>query len=271
MGNGRRVLALSMALLGFAAFGCGGGGSGSGGNDDRRDPTVFSGKATEVPEIVAEFRTQLGADNGGNPERGFTGRREINWDGPPDEDASPGFLSPDFFNARTSPLARGARFTTPGDGVQVSADSSNPANAALRFGNINPTYTAEFSIFSEERLFSPIGSNVVDVTFAIPGSPEVPALTNAFGVVFVDVDENDAKIELFAEDDRPLGEYFAPTNDGGLSFIGVRYEAAVVKRVRITYGNHPLGPTDGSVSNGDVVDVVSSDDFIYGEPQPQDP
>jgi hypothetical protein len=268
---GRQGFAVALALISLVAYACGGGGSGSGGNDDRRDPTVFTARATEVPQIVDEFRTQLGRDNGGVPERGFTGRREVDWDGVPDENSSPGPLDPDFFNTRSEPRARGIRLTTPGDSVQVSADSSNPPNAAVRFGNVNPTYEAEFVAFSEERLFSPIGSNVVDVTFAIPGSPDEPALTNGFGVVLVDVDENDAKIELFAEDDRSLGEYFAPTNDGGLSFVGVIYEAAVVKRVRITYGNHPLGPTDGSVSNDAVADVVSSDDFIYGEPQPQDP
>ena len=148
--------------------------------------------------------------------------------------------------------------------------SSNPANAPVRFGNVNSTYELEFAVFSEERIFSPIGSNVVDVTFAIPGSPEVPALTNAFGAIFTDVDENDAKIELFAEDDRSLGEYFVPTNDQGLSFLGVRYEAPVVKRVRITYGNVALGPADGSAIEGGFADVVSTDDFIFGEPQPQD-
>jgi hypothetical protein len=266
---GRQGSAVALALLTLVAYGCGGGGSG--GNDDRRDPTVFTARATEVPQIVEEFRTQLGRDNGGVPERGFTGRREVNWDGVPDSSSSPGFLDPDFFNTRSEPRARGIRFTTPGDGVQVSADSDNSNNAAVRFGNVNPTYESEFVTFSEERLFSPIASNVVDVTFAIPGSPDVPALTNGFGIIFVDVDENDAKIELFAEDDRSLGEYFAPTNDGGLSFVGAIYDAAVVKRVRITYGNHPLGPTDGSVSNGEPADVVSSDDFIFGEPQPQDP
>jgi hypothetical protein len=270
MGRGRHGLAVAMALLGLTAYACGGNGSGSGGNDDRRDPTVFSGAATEVPGIVEEFRTQLGRDNGGVAERGASGRRELNWDGVPDDDSSPGFLNPDFFNSRTAPRARGIRVTTPGEGVQVSADSDNPTLTPVRFGNVNPTYPAELTAFSEERLFSPIGSNIVDVTFAIVGAPDEPALTKAFGVVFTDVDETETKIELFAEDDRSLGEYFAPVADEGLSFIGVLYADSVVKRVRITYGNKELGPTDGSAIFGGFAEIVSSDDFIYAEPQPQD-
>ena len=59
---------------------------------------------------------------------------------------------------------------TPGDHVAVSADSDNPAGAAVRFGDINPTYTNIFKTFSAERLFSPIGSNVVNLTFRVPGT-----------------------------------------------------------------------------------------------------
>jgi hypothetical protein len=265
MGNGKRALALSTVLMTFLAAACGGGSSGP---DDRREPSVLSAVGTAVPSMVEEFRTQLGRDNGGNPERGFTGRREVNWDSVPDEASAPGFLPPDFFNARTEPLARGIRLTTPGDGVQVSADASNPSNTPVRFGHINPTYPNTFSTFSEERLFSPVGSNIVDVTFSIPGAPEVQALTNAFGAVYTDVDTTGgSSFTFFAEDDVVLGEYFVPANPGGLSFLGVIYEAPVVKRVRIAYGSRALGPTDDP-DDGD--DVAVMDDFIFGEPQPQD-
>ena len=262
MGHARHLLVLSAILLGLTVYACGGGG---GGGDDRRGPTVLSGKATEVPEVVAEFRTLLGRDNGGLPERGFTGRREVNWDEVPDENSAPGFLSPDFFNARTEPRARGIRLNTPGDGVQVSADADNPSGTAVRFGHINPTYPDEFQTFSAERLFSPIGSNIVDITFSVPGSPEVPALVRGFGAVYTDVDESESSFEFFAEDDVSLGEFLVPANDKGLSFLGVLFDNPVVKHIRIRYGNSPLGPTDRGT-----VDVAVMDDFIFGEPQPQD-
>jgi hypothetical protein len=271
MGHGGRLLVVSTILLGLTMNGCGGGGGGSG-SSDRRDPEVLSGFGTQVPEIVAEFRARLGADNGGFPERAFAGRREVNWDGVPDEDSSPGFLSPTFFDARTEPLARGLVTNTPGAGVQVSNDSNNPTLTPVRFGNINPTYPAEFETFSEERLFSPIGSNVTDVTFTIVGSPDVPALVRSFGVVFADVDSSTTTIELLAEDDVSLGVFLAPVQDKGRSFLGVIFPNAVIKKVRITTGNSALGPTDGSGSavHGDVVDVVAMDDFIYAEPEPED-
>ncbi|MCC6765610.1 MAG: hypothetical protein IT293_13195 [Deltaproteobacteria bacterium] len=264
MRHARHLVVLSGALLVLTTWACGDGGGG-GADDDRRNPVVFTGDGTEVPEIVAEFRAQLGRDNGGVPERGFTGRREIDWDGIADEIATPAFLPPDYFNSRSDPLARGARVTSPGSGVQVSADADNPSGTPIRFGNFNATYPLNFQTFSAERLFSPIGSNVVDVVFTIPGSPDEPALTRGFGAVFTDVEGGGSKIELFAENDTSLGDYFVPTDAAGLSFLGVLFDQPVVKRVRITCGNEPLGPLEV-----DEVDVVALDDFIYGEPQPQD-
>jgi hypothetical protein len=261
MGQTRRYFWLATILAGLTAYACGT----NGGGFERRDPDILSGRGTEVPDLVAEFQTRLGADNGGVPERGFTGRREVNWDSVPDEDAAPGLLNPDFFNGRTEPLARGLRLTTPGNGVQVSADSDNPTGTPVRFGHINANYPLQFGTFSPERLFSPIGSNVVDITFSVAGSPEVPALTRGFGAVYTDVDETGSSFELFAEDGESLGEYFVPTNDQGLSFLGIVFEDAVVARVRIKYGSTALGPSDSAT-----VDVAVMDDFIYGEPQPQD-
>ncbi|MCC6849639.1 MAG: hypothetical protein IT294_14140 [Deltaproteobacteria bacterium] len=264
MTHARHLVVLSGALLALTASACGGGGGG-GSNDGRRNPVVFTGKGTEVPEIVEEFRARLGRDNGGVPERGFTGRREIDWDAIPDENATPAFLPPDFFNSRSDPLARGIRITSPGNGVQVSADADNANATPVRFGNFGATYPLNFRTFSAERLFAPIGSTIVDLAFAIPGSPDQPALTRGFGAVFTDVEGGGSKIELFAENDTSLGDYFVPTDAAGLSFLGVLFDDPVVKRVRITCGNEPLGPLEV-----DDLDVVALDDFIYGEPQPQD-
>ena len=63
-----------------------------------------------------------------------------------------------------------------------------------------------------------------------------------------------------------LGVFPVPSNDRGLSFLGVAFADPVVARVRITYGNTPLGPAETPL-NG--VDVAVMDDFIYGEPQPR--
>jgi hypothetical protein len=223
-------------------------------------PVVISG-AGDIAIVVERYRTLLGPDNGGEPGSKPTGRREINWDKVPDEFAAPNFMPADFFNAPTAPRARGAHFATPGRGVQVSARRDNPAGTAVRFGHINPTYPNIFKAFSEERLFSPIGSNVVDLAFYVPGT-RTPALTRGFGAVYTDVDQESTHFEYFDKDGRSLGRFTVPIADKGLSFLGAIFERPVVARVRIEYGTAALGPDD-SPSN----DVSVMDDFIYGEPQ----
>ena len=60
--------------------------------------------------------------------------------------------------------------STPGDHLGVSADADNPSAAALRFGDINPTYVDTFQTHSAEKLFSPVGSNVATIKFFVPGT-----------------------------------------------------------------------------------------------------
>ena len=116
-----------------------------------------------IRPAVNSFRRLLGRNNGGEPGEHAVGRRELNWDGVPDELAAPHALPGDFFNASSAPRARGAVLSTTGDHVAVSADASNPDGAPVRFGDVNPGYPSQFKTFSAERLFSPIGSNVVDL------------------------------------------------------------------------------------------------------------
>jgi serine/threonine protein kinase len=138
--------------------------------------------AGDITAAVEDYRARLGPDNGGEPGHQPFGRREINWDAVPDEFAAPNILPGDFFNAEKDPRARGARLETPGDHVAVSADESNPDAAPVRFGDVNPSYVDAFRTFSEERLFSPVGSNVVDLTFFVAGTQQ-PALVRGFGAI----------------------------------------------------------------------------------------
>jgi len=248
-------------LCGGLLAACGGGGGG-GDNDDGGGPQVVSGTGAIQDEIDAYRAILGGSDNGGTPGGQAGGRREINWDAVPDEQAAPNFLPADFLNAPSAPRARGAVFTTPGDGVQVSADAQNATDTVVRFGNIDLSYEDQFETFSPERLFSPIGSNVVDVTFFVAGTT-TPAVTRGFGAVYTDVDRpNDSSFEYFDADGDSLGQFFVPPNDRGLSFLGVAFDDPIVARVRIVYGNDVLGlPEQGDR------DVAVMDDFIYGEPQ----
>jgi hypothetical protein len=234
----------------------------SGSHESRaRFPKVVKGAGDIAPK-VRKYRRLLGADNGGGPTRHRGGRREINWDAVPDQFAAPNALPATFFNASSAPRARGAVLRTPGDHVAVSADSSNPAGAAVRFGDVNPTYTQQFRTFSAERLFSPIGSNVVNLTFRVPGT-NTRAAVRGFGAVYTDInDYRDAKFRFFSARGRLLGAFAVPVSKDKLSFLGVVFRHAVVARVRIAYGNRALGPNDGGA-----VDVAVMDDFIYGEPK----
>lgn len=225
---------------------------------------VLKAAGSKVGRTVEKFRSLLGPNNGGGPGGKAKGRREINWDAVPDEFAAPHALPGNFFNAPTEPRARGALLTTPGDHVAVSADSDNPDGAAVRFGDVNPGYASQFRTFSPERLFSPIGSNVVNLSFRVPGT-RTPGLVRGFGAVYTDIDrrENTA-FEYFDADGRSLGKYAAPVANKSLSFLGVVFRKAIVARVKIEYGSGKLGPSDTKS-----YDAAVMDDFLYGEPRPR--
>ena len=133
---------------------------------------------------------------------------------------------------------RGVVFSTPGSGFQVSANAAS--GTPVEFGNINATYPGLFTTFSAPRLFTALGSNIVDINFFIPGT-NTPAFTTGFGSVFSDVDiANATTIQFFNLANASLGTFSVPNTSGNetLSFLGVLFNAGEqVGRVRITSGN----------------------------------
>lgn len=222
---------------------------------------IVRSAAGATPADITAARDLFRLDIGGGTTAGANGsfgglRREINWDGVPDAFAAPNNLPANFFNT-TSP--RGAVFSTPGTGFQVSSDDTQ-----IEFDNINPTYSSQFQPFSPLRLFTPLGSNITDVTFFVPGTA-VPAAVSAFGAVFTDVDVS-STIQFFDLASQSLGIFQVPVSpSGGLSFLGVSGfpAGALISRVRITTGNVALGAGTNDTS---IADVVVLDDFIYSEP-----
>lgn len=217
-----------------------------------------------IQGAVDVFRAALGNLNANVAGSFGSGRREINWDGVPDNSSAPNNLPANFFNVNSP---RGAVFSTPGTGFQVSANLVNPTNTPIEFGNINATYPGLFTTFSPQRLFTALGSTITDVNFFIPGST-TPATVSGFGAVFTDVDLADiTNIQYFGPDNSSLGTFFVPSATGNetLSFLGVLFDQERVSRVRITSGNAALGPGTFDPANGD---LVVMDDFIYGEPIP---
>ena len=232
---------------------------------------VRSASGTTAADITATrdlFRVDLGGGTTAGANGSFGGlRREINWDGVPANFSAPNQLPATFFNVNSP---RGVIFSTPGSGFEVSGaptDAGAGQPAAPNFGNIDPTYSSTFATFSPSRLFASLGSNVTDISFFVPGT-NTPAVTSGFGVVFTDVDlPNMTSLQLFDVNHSLLGTFYAPALAGNqtFSFVGVSFPTPVIASVRIVAGNVPLGP--GAVDqNGNVVDVVAMDDFLYAEP-----
>jgi hypothetical protein len=227
--------------------------------------TIFSDTGPNVAAIqtiVDAYRGALGDPINGNTAGPLaTGRREINWDGggPPVVDGTAP-VTP-FVTFQNS---RGATFTTPGIGLTQAAATGG----LLSLDSINPQYGNLFSPFSPNRLFTPVGSNITEGFFSIPGSGgAVAAGVRGFGAVFSDVDLADTtSIEYFDTDGNSLGVFDvqATTGNQTFSFLGVITDTnePLIGFVRIVTGTTALGPSESAT-----VDLVVMDDFLYGEPQ----
>ena len=221
---------------------------------------VRSGSAADpagLQSVVEAFRGDLGDPNNANaPGPLGSGRREINWDGGGSATSPAGNPFNGFLNNR------GQLFATSGTGF-VQAP---PSGMATTFGN--PTYATIFQPFSLQRLFSPVGGNVTDVTFFIPGTAgSVAAGVKGFGAVFADVDlAGETTLDLFNQHGDLITTLSAPVQNNGLSFIGLTLEEeyGVITRVRITTGTVAPGPDDNP---GGGADVVLLDDFLSAEPR----
>lgn len=223
--------------------------------------TVRSGTGAGATTARDAFRADLGGGTVAGAAGSFGGtRREINWDGVPDSFAAPNLLPGNFFNTNSP---RGVVFSTPGTGFQVSANAG-VATPPL-FGDliVGPS---TFTAFSAQRLFTPLDSNVMDVSFFLPGTT-TSALTRGFGVMFTDVDlANATSIQLFDSDNISLGLFSAPNVPGAnnsLSFLGISFADPNISRARITTGNAAIA--FGAMETS-TVDLVAMDDFIFGEP-----
>jgi hypothetical protein len=217
--------------------------------------------AASITGQVDAFRGALGPLNANTPTNNEFGRREVNWDGVPEANSSPNAFPGDFFNGGVAGRARGIEFDTPGTGFQVSANTGS----GVLFGNLNPQYSALYSPFSPNKLFTAIGSTITDVTFFLPSDQTTPATVTGFGAVFSDVDTfTSTTMAFYDASNTLLGTFGVPAGETNkqFSFLGVLYnDGTRVSRVRITSGTATPG-----VEEAGGLDAVTMDDFIYGEP-----
>ena len=227
--------------------------------------TIFSdagADAAAIQDTVDAYRAALGdPNNANNPGPLSSGRREINWDGggPPVIDGTAPVTPFTVFQN-----SRGATFTTPGIGLTQAAATGGLLSLDL----INPTYADLFAAFSPNRLFTPLGSNITDGSFSIPGTGgAVPAEVRGFGAIFSDVDvEGGTSIQFIGTSGNPLGTFEVPAFTGNqtFSFLGVitGVNEPLIGSVRIVTGTAALGPNESST-----VDLAVMDDVLYAEPQ----
>jgi hypothetical protein len=217
---------------------------------------VFSANGDINPELD-RFRSQLGVLN--TTPGHTTGRREINWDGVPEE--ATGIPIPgDFFNATAAaaPVERKRGLIYGGDADAIVSKTA--------FAEVNPQAAGEFSSFSGNRSFAVVNSTVWPVEFRVAGQATT-ASVQGFGAVFTDVDRNQSTfIECF-NGNQSLGKYYVPVQNGGnkFSFLGIWYQQQRITHVHI---GHEGKLSDGGkdITQGGDKDLIVLDNFIYSEP-----
>lgn len=221
----------------------------------------------EAPAIIAatgdinssldEFRHLLGDQLNTTPGL-LTGRREVHWDGIPEQMLNKK-LPVDFFNPVGEQAAvanqRGLIYSTAGN-FQVSKTN---------FAEINPAATNQFSSFSGDKSFANISSSLWDVEFQVAGKTEA-AFVRGFGIVFSDVDlPNSTSMEFFNEE-RSLGKFLVPAKQGGnFSFLGVYFKNEEVTRITVAHDSH-LDAGQKDISDNGPADLVTMDNFLWNEP-----
>ena len=217
--------------------------------------TVYEASG-DISAKLNEFRATLGNLN--TTPGAVGGRREINWDGIPDNLLDKP-LAGNFFNqvgdGVAPSLQRGLKY---GDGeFQASANS---------FAHLNNEAAPEFKAFSGTKVFANVNAIDWPVGFEVAGQA-TPATVNAFGMVFADVDLANSVSLKFFDGEKSLGKFFVPAQTGNskFSFLGVAFHNRKVSSVKV---HHKGRLIDGGkdISGGGQHDLIVIDDLIYSEP-----
>lgn len=225
----------------------------------QQQPVIFSATG-DVSIKLNEFRNQLGVLNTTTGQT--NGRREINWDGVPDNFVGVK-LPEDFFNATTagSPVSqqRGLLY----------AGNSDAMVSKTKFAEVNAQASSEFVSFSGNKSFAVVNALLWPVEFRVAGETTV-AVVKGFGIIFSDVDKSNSTFIEFFNNNKSLGKYYVPAHDNNtsFSFLGIYFKDQTITRVNV---GHEGKLIDGEkdITQGGSKDLVMLDDFIYSEPQKQ--
>jgi hypothetical protein len=213
--------------------------------------------AAAITSTRDAFRAAVGGGTTAVANGDFGGvRREINWDGVPASFSDPNLMPANFFNVNSP---RGVVFSTPGTGFLVSANAGDATPILFGFPN-------DLQTFSPQKLFTAVNSNIIEVSFFQPGTNTM-ALTNAFGLIFVDVETaGSTTLQFFdAFNNLIYSRNALVAGNQGLSFLGGVADAGEqFSRVRITSGSNTL--VSNGVLGNPTTDFVVMDDFIFATP-----
>lgn len=225
---------------------------------DHKTSTVIKASGA-ISDDIERFRNLLGGPVNQTP-GASSGRREINWDGVPDNLEGKA-LPNDFFNP-TGPTAvasmqRGLNYS--GDGSFMVSSNG--------FANLNQSAASQFSPFSGTKVFANTTAAQWQIEFEVAGT-DLTAGVKGFGMVFSDVDNpNSTSLEFF-DGDKSLGKHFVPAHEAGasFSFLGIYFDnGEIITKVVVTHDGF-LSEGVKDVSDNGTKDLVVVDDFIYSEP-----
>ncbi|HTE07531.1 MAG TPA: hypothetical protein VK628_02135 [Flavitalea sp.] len=227
---------------------------------DSENVIVFQASGNITAEMD-EFRQTIGGNLNSAP-GASDGRREIDWDGVPDELLEQD-LPLDFFNptAPESPAVRQRGLVYPSGAGAAGFQVSNNSFAA-----VNSQASPSFNAFSGANTFANVRAKAWDMKFQVPGK-NIDASVKAFGLVLSGVDlPNSTSLEFF-NGSKSLGKFFAPAHDSSssFSFLGVYFKNEKVTSITV---NHQGILIDGEadISDGGSKDLIVLDDFVYSEP-----
>jgi len=214
----------------------------------------------DITGALTQFRGLLGDSLNTTPGK-TGGRREVNWDGVPVGNTNNNTFPLDFFNNTDAngPVGR-KRGLVYAAGTTLRIDSSD-------FAELDASNANEFDAFSPKKILAPVGTNVTEAIFKVPGTT-TDAFVKGFGVILVDVDDANATTLEFFNGAKSLGVFKAPVRTTtGFSFLGVFFPNEKITRVKITAGNGVLATGIKDISAGGTKDLVVMDDFFYDEPK----
>lgn len=245
-------------------------------------PMQFSAVGTaNVAATIANFKATLGgSDNGATAAPQAGGSRTITWDGVTLDGTD------SVAGGKTTVIAPGSTVAIPQDRFQARGVFFDSALAVSDdgFTIVDPKATGLLPAFSPMNTVAPMNNPALStptigvqfVTPVVPGSAPAAAATRGIGVVFLNVSQaGTSGIEYFAGN-TPLGTIYAPVGaSASPEFVGELFTNPIVTRVSIFVGTDALFSFNGTTfTSGSAVDgkngtnLVSADDFVYGEPVP---